>query len=292
MSVRPMPLESVAESPDSAVSWGAILAGAFCASAFSLALFALGAGIGLVSVSPWSHANMSVKTFGILAGAWLIAVQLFSSGLGGYLAGRLRTRWTGAHTDEVYFRDTAHGLFVWAVGAVVSFALLALTASSLAGGATELGSAAVKGAGEAATGAIAQTAEGAQPYFVDMLFRTDHPATADGSATQKEIAGVMAKALGDGDLSAPDKTYVAQMVAARTGLNQADAEKRVDDVFAQAKAAKDQAADKAKAAADAARKTGIYFALWAFVSLLVGAVAASYMATVGGKVRDEESARY
>ena len=101
------------ESGASAVSWGAIIAGAVVASALSLALLMLGAGIGLVSVSPWSNNNVSVTTFGILAAAWFIAVQLFASGVGGYLAGRLRTRWVSVHTDEVYFRDTAHGLIVW-----------------------------------------------------------------------------------------------------------------------------------------------------------------------------------
>src|ERR1700753_2352811 len=105
-----------AESIVSGVSWGAVIAGAFVASAFSLALLALGAGLGLVSVSPWSANNMSATTFGILAAAWLIAVQLFSSGVGGYIAGRLRTLWVDTHTDEVFFRDTAHGLLVWAVG--------------------------------------------------------------------------------------------------------------------------------------------------------------------------------
>ena len=111
------------ESGASAVSWGAIIAGAVVASALSLALLMLGAGIGLVSVSPWSN-NVSVTTFGILAAAWFIAVQLFASGVGGYLAGRLRTRWVSVHTDEVYFRDTAHGLIVWGVGAIVTAWLL------------------------------------------------------------------------------------------------------------------------------------------------------------------------
>jgi hypothetical protein len=118
-----------------AVSWGAVIAGAFVASAFSLALAALGAGIGLGSVSPWSSNNPSVTTFGILAAAWFIAIQLFASGIGGYLAGRLRTRWVRVHTDEVYFRDTAHGLLVWAVGAVISAWLLASAATSAISGA-------------------------------------------------------------------------------------------------------------------------------------------------------------
>jgi hypothetical protein len=276
------------EAAGSAVSWAAILAGAFAATAFTIALVALGAGIGLVSVSPWSRDNVSVTTFGMLAAAWFIAVQLFASGLGGYLAGRLRTRWVGVHTDEVYFRDTAHGLMVWAVGAVVSALLL----SSIASGVGRAGAAAVQAVGAAAAAPASQIAgQMGDPtaYFTDMLFRTDHPAASgDTAATTAEIGRIFARALTSGDLPATDKTYVAQVAASRTGLSQADAEKRVTDVFDQAKSAAAQAADKAKAVADAARKTGIYVSLWAFASLLVGAFAASYMATVGGRTRDEE----
>jgi MFS family permease len=93
-------------------------------------LVALGAGIGLTSVSPWSANNPSITTFGALAASWFVAVELFACGLGGYLAGRLRTRWARVHDDEVYFRDTAHGLLVWAVGAVFTAALLTLSAAS------------------------------------------------------------------------------------------------------------------------------------------------------------------
>ena len=280
------------EAAGSAVSWAAILAGAFAATAFTIALVALGAGIGLVSVSPWSHDNMSVAKFGMLAAAWFIAVQLFASGLGGYLAGRLRTRWVGVHTDEVYFRDTAHGLMVWAVGAVVSALLLTSAASSVTSGVARAGAAAVQAVGAAAAGPASQVVgQMGDPtaYFTDMLFRTDHPAASgDTAATTAEIGRIFARALTSGDLPATDKTYVAQVAASRTGLSQADAEKRVTDVFDQAKSAAAQAADKAKAVADAARKTGIYVSLWAFASLLVGAFAASYMATVGGRTRDEE----
>jgi hypothetical protein len=283
------------EAAGSAVSWAAILAGAFAATAFTIALVALGAGIGLVSISPWSRDNVSVTTFGMLAAAWFIAVQLFASGLGGYLAGRLRTRWVGVHTDEVYFRDTAHGLMVWAVGAVVSALLLSSAASSIASGVGRAGAAAVQAVGAAAAGPAQVAGQAVSSmgdptaYFTDMLFRTDHPAASgDTAATAAEIGRIFARALTSGDLPAADKTYVAQVVASRTGLSQSDAEKRVTDVFDQAKSAAAQAADKAKAVADAARKTGIYVSLWAFASLLVGAFAASYMATVGGRTRDEE----
>ena len=276
------------EAAGSAVSWAAVLAGAFVGSAFSVALIALGAGLGLVSVSPWSNNNASVTTFGLLAAAWLIAVQLFSSGIGGYLAGRMRTRWVGAHTDEVYFRDTAHGLLVWGVGAVVSALLLSSAVSSAVSGVARMGETAVQAVGSAAAGPASQLAGQAassNAYFTDMLFRTDHP-PADQNASQAEIGRIFARALSSGDLPAADKTYVTQAIATRTGLSQADAEKRVSETFDQAKNAAAQAAEKAKEAAEAARKTGVYVALWIFLSLLVGAFAACYMATVGGEARD------
>ena len=255
----------------------------------------LGAGIGLVSVSPWSTNNVSVTTFGILAAAWFIAVQLFSSGLGGYLAGRLRTRWVSVHTDEVYFRDTAHGLIVWGVGAIVTAWLLTSGAASVVSGAAHAGGSALEAAGTAVGGPAAQAAgqaassEGSSTaYFTDMLFRTDHPDTSgDPGAARAEVGRILVTDALSDEMPAADKAYVAQVVAARTGLSQADADKRVSEVVEQAKNAKNKAIDMAKAAADAARKTGVYAALWAFISLLVGAFSASYMATVGGRVRDD-----
>jgi hypothetical protein len=286
VSRTPLPILT-AEGSASGVSWAAVIAGAVVASAFSLALLALGAGIGLVSVSPWSTNNPSATTFGVLAAAWFIAVQLFASGVGGYLAGRLRTGWAGVHTDEVFFRDTAHGLLVWAVGAVISAAVIASAASSAVSGAARLAGAATEAAGAAtgqAVGQAASTIGDPAAYFSDMLLRSDHPAQGDASP---DAARILTRAVYSGELPAADKTYLAQLVASRTGLSQPDAEKRVGDVYDQAKSAKEQAAQKAKEVADTARKTGVYAALWAFVSLLVGALSASYMATVGGRQRDE-----
>src|SRR3569833_2987524 len=121
------------ESPVSAISWASIIGGAVAAAALSLILLALGSGLGFSSVSPWSNSNPSATTFGIMSAVWLIIIQVVSAGLGGYLAGRLRTKWVGIHTDESYFRDTAHGFLAWALGAVVSAGLLASVASSIVG---------------------------------------------------------------------------------------------------------------------------------------------------------------
>jgi hypothetical protein len=229
-------------------------------------------------------------TFGVLAASWFIAVQLFASGVGGYLAGRLRTRWVSVHTDEVFFRDTAHGLIVWAVGAIVTAWLLTLGAASAVSGAAHAGGAALEAAGAAGAGPAAQVAGQAAAsaaYFTDMLFRSDHPDTSGDGAARAEVGRILAADALSGDVPAADKAYIGQVVAARTGLSQADAETRVSDVIELAKNTKNKAIDAAKTAADAARKTGVYVALWAFISLLIGAFSASYMATVGGRIRDD-----
>src|SRR6202042_3540553 len=121
----------------SGVSWGAVIGGAFVSAAFYLILLALGAGFGLSAVSPWSNIGVSASAVGAAAIAWLILIEIIASALGGYLTGRLRTKWALIHTDEVYFRDTANGFLAWAVALVVGVAFLATAAAAMAGSAAE-----------------------------------------------------------------------------------------------------------------------------------------------------------
>src|SRR5689334_200574 len=122
------------EANASGVSWAAVIAGAFVTAALSLAMLALGAGFGLLSTSPWSRGAISRSPLDAAAIIWMIIIQIVASGIGGYLAGRLRTKWTAIHTDEVYFRDTAHGFLVWAVAVVMTAAFLGSAATAMVGG--------------------------------------------------------------------------------------------------------------------------------------------------------------
>ena len=122
------------EAHGSGVSWAAIIAGAFVTSALSLTMLALGAGFGLLSTSPWSVRAMSRSPLDAAAIIWMIVIQIVACGVGGYLAGRLRTKWVALHTDEVYFRDTAHGFLVWAVAVVMTAAFLGSAATAMVGG--------------------------------------------------------------------------------------------------------------------------------------------------------------
>src|ERR1700689_552654 len=121
------------EANSSGVSWSAVLAGSLVTAALSLILLALGTGLGFASLSVWSGVGASASTIGTAAIFWFILIQILSASMGGYLAGRLRTKWAGIHTDEVYFRDTAHGFLAWAVALVVTAAFLTSAAASMVG---------------------------------------------------------------------------------------------------------------------------------------------------------------
>jgi hypothetical protein len=302
-----------------AVSWPAIFAGATAAASLSLILLILGMGLGLSSVSPWSAAGISAGAFGVSTILWLTVTQLAASGMGGYLAGRLRTRWSGTHTDEVYFRDTAHGFLAWGVATLVTAALLSSVTGAIVGGgarvaaaaggavATTAATAGVAGAAGmgSAMGSPATTAN--TSYTVDSLFRKAPEAgasAAPGSSTMAmsgagpadtsgspgstaEVGRIFANGIRTGQPLPPDDVkYVGQQVAQRTGLPQADAEKRVNDAYAQLTARIKAAEDSAREAADKARKAAAWAALWVFVSLLLGAFVASLAATFGGRSRD------
>jgi hypothetical protein len=117
-----------APSASARTDWPAIAGGALGAIAVTIILFTAGSGFGFATVEPWSFTNRAPETFAIGAGIWLVVMQWLSAAFGGYLAGRLRTRWVGLRTDEVLFRDTAHGLLAWALATVIVAALFTLGA--------------------------------------------------------------------------------------------------------------------------------------------------------------------
>ena len=259
------------EAHSSGVSWAAVIAGAFVVAALSLALLALGTGIGLSAVSPWANAGASAAAIGWTAIGWLVLMQLVALSVGGYLAGRLRTKWVNVHTHEVYFRDTAHGFLVWAVGLVITAAFLTPAATALVGR-----GAAGTVASVASGPAQSQDSVGSNAYLVDTLLRTSGTRSEnDDAAVRGEIGLIVANGLREGSMPPADMAYLAHVVAAWTGVSQSDAEKRVDDAFTQA-----------QQTTDSARKAVAHSMYWTFLALLIGAFCASVAATIGGKERD------
>ncbi len=272
-------VETGAGAP-SAVAWGAVIAGGLASAALTLVLLSLGTGLGLSVVSPWSDWNVTAVRVATGAGIFTLLVATMASAVGGYLAGRLRTRWSGVHGDEVYFRDTAHGLLAWAFATVVSVGLTGAAATQIVAGAAS-------GAAPAASIAARDGATGPFDVYIDQLLRPTFAAPADAAARQPmapgrevadraEIGRLFVRAnRGRADLAPADRTYLAQLVAARTGMAPADAERRVAEVTAQMKQALNEG-----------RRATAHFALWLTAALLCGAGAAAWAATEGGEWRD------
>jgi hypothetical protein len=268
--VGPAGSSSSNEANSSGVSWAAVIGGAFVTAALSLILLSLGAGLGLSSASVWSQTGVSIGMGAIL---WLILTQIMSSSIGGYLAGRLRTKWTAIHTDEVYFRDTAHGFLAWAVALVVTAAFLTSAAASMVGAPHD-----------ASVSGRAAGMEGAGPgleangYLVDSLLRSANArpdSDKDITSLRAEVSRIFANGLRQRGLPSADKSYLTQIVAARAGLSPADAEMRVSSVFV-----------TVQETAETARKALAHSLLWIFIALLFGAFCASFAATIGGGQRD------
>jgi hypothetical protein len=282
-----VPAESRTGSP---LSWSAAIASALAAIAVTFLIVVLGSGIGLSFASPYS--GPSAKTMTIAAAVWLLMAETMGFATGGYLAGRLRSPAYDGVIGETTFRDAAQGLLVWAMG-VVAMASLAGLLGFFAAGAT-----AHVTAGAAAGGNAASTT-GATDYFVNLLFRpAPSTATAAGqrpasdtvsiapagaqpalsNEARAEITGILARSVSQARIDDSDRVYLAQVVAARTGLSQEEAQRRVSEVEA-----------KAREAADTAAKAAAYVSFWTFMALLFGGAAATLGGILGGQLRDAET---
>jgi hypothetical protein len=254
-------------------------------------LLMLGLGLGFSAMSPWGDEGASAKTLGISTVIWLVIVQIVSSGTGGYMAGRLRVKWVNVHDDEVYFRDTAHGFLAWAVATLLAATLIVGSTAGVVGAGARAGASAVSGAASSVTQAAGSAASNVSgqdySYFVDSLFRNDNPSSVSDDAAHQVVLRVFTRTLNNnGQMSPEDRSYLAQLVAQRTNLSQADAERRVDEVYGQALKSIEDAKTAAKEAADTATTVAAHTALWTFVTLLFGAFFASLAAIYGGRLRD------
>lgn len=310
----------------SAVSFAAIFAGALAASAMTFLLISLGSGIGFLGASPYSS-GPSAKTLTILGAVWIILAQTWGYAVGGYLAGRLRTRTPGISKDETDFRDGAHGFAAWALGVVMTVTMLALGAAFGTGltahvGAT-LGAGAAAGTGAAAGGASqGQGGSGPAAYYVDTMFRTAPGGQSTGQTTgqtagqttpgtsagtpQGETPPNMQATTGPGRTGATEQDRAEVLRVLTTGLRDG----RLSDedraylgrlVGARTGLSPEEANRRvdetiaqlnkaAKDTADAAAKAASYLSFWSFLALLFGATAGTIGGVVGGNQRDENLA--
>lgn len=279
------------------VDWAAILAGGIFALAISFLLISFGTGIGLSLTSPYRGEGVSAAWVATAAGIWFAWVMLTGFGAGGYLAGRLRRRAGDAVPAEVEARDGAHGLMVWATGALAGSILAAMGV----GGVMTAGAATVAGAVDVASEAASSD------YFANVMLRnaatnaaasdaaspaaaqnqpsdqgTVAPAAVD-PALQQQVAAILMRSAADGEMAERDRAYLAQVVAANSDLDPTAARTRVDEVNAEIA----EARATALAAVEKARVAGVVFGFIAAATLLIGALAAFFAAVAGGQHRDD-----
>jgi hypothetical protein len=271
------------------IEWPAVFAGAVLAAALSFVLLTFGTAIGLSATSPWPGSGLSAKVIASIAVFWAMAQQIGSLLIGGYIAGRMRTRWyeTGQEAD---FRDGLHGGLVWAVAVLFS----AFLAFSAAGAVARTGAeVAGKAAGSLAAGSALDTvidtmlrptttAQAAAPaplpaatpaQAVRARTGVGTPTTDDDS--RAEISRILASSITTGGLTAENRSYLAQVIAQRTGMSQQEAERRVD-----------AAVNGAREAADKARRAAILTSFVTAAGLIVSLGAAWWAAMKGGEHRD------
>jgi hypothetical protein len=291
--VGPAPATSATSAGASFVEWGAVLAGAFLAAAISFVLLTFGATIGLSATSPWPNSGVSAKLIATLAVLWAMMQQIGAFMVGGYVAGRMRSRWHEPTQHEVEFRDGLHGGLVWAVGIVIGAAL----AMATAGAAAKTG---IDVAGKAAGVTALSTTEPMDAVLDSMLRPTTvaqapsastppaaatpapsalrtRSTAASSDETRSEMARILASAVASGALSDQNRAYLAQGVAQRSGLSQQEAERRVNEAFT-----------AAREAADKARKAAILTGFVTAASLIISVGAAWWAAICGGQHRDNE----
>ncbi|WP_050525725.1 hypothetical protein [Pseudorhodobacter aquimaris] len=263
---------SVVDSDLRHVDWPAILAGAFLATALTIVLMSFGAAFGLSMASPLSGDGVSLRWITIAGGIWMIWTAVSSFAAGGYLTGRLRRRLGDANADEIEARDGAHGVVVWAVGAIFG-AFLAI--SGITGTLSAVGS----GAASALEAADTQLAE-ATSYTSAELLRGD--ATQGSAEAKSEVAAILAKGIAAGEVSDADRQYLTNVVVAETQLDPATAETRVDTAINDGLVARAKTIE----AVDQTRIAGMIAAFALAATMLVSAAAAYFAAVTGGAHRD------
>ena len=272
------------------VEWGAVFAGAVLAAALSFVLLTFGTAIGLTAASPWPNSGLSAKMVASLAIFWALAQQIGAFMAGGYVAGRMRARWHEPTQHEVEFRDGLHGGLVWGVGILIGAALFMATAGAAARTGAEV-------AGKAASLTAATTDP--MDAVLDTLLRPQTVAQAtppptqgaasaatttsraraaagqQGDETRAEVSRILAASVSSGSLSEPNRTYLTQLIAQRTGISQQEAERRVND-----------AVTAARQAADKARRTAVVTGFVTAAGLILSLGAAWWAAMKGGQHRD------
>lgn len=256
-----------------AISWSAVFAGAFAALGLTIVLVILGSAFGFGAMSPFPGDGLSAMTIGAVTIIWLIFTQIFASIAGGYIAGRVRLRWS-IHRDEVFFRDTVHGFLTWAVASALMFAVAALAVGGGSAAATAVTTAAVASDEDASSPAT---------LITDRLYRAPGANPDALAASRGEAERLVVLAIADEDLvTDEDRTWLVEDVAERASLDLNLAEARVQMAFTDIAIASEEAREEV----DLARGASVTLSLATALAMMIGAFVACGAAVYGGRERD------
>jgi hypothetical protein len=269
------------------VDWKSVIAGAIAASAIFGLLTTFGTALGLSLTSAHRGSGVSGTTLAIAAALWIVMVHVWSFVAGGYLAGRLSDV-PDLHPEEAEFRAGANGFMVWALGTAISLVFLAFVSGTIVRSTSAAVGQAASGVAQAASNLSAENVS----YVSDALFRAQEASPAGvqpaagaqsrpDSAMVAEAGRIFTVGLAEGSLNSGDRSHLARLVARQTGMPEADAQRRVDETYARAKAMKDAAEQRVREAAEKARKQALVAAFLAAAASLAGLIAAAWAAGMG-----------
>jgi hypothetical protein len=274
--ISPPDIGAVEIERASYIDWPGVFVGMVIASALSWLLLTFGSAIGLASISPYSFTRETGIALTLAAATWFALTQIYSIAMGAYIAARLRPRVSTISTDEVPFRDGVTGLTVWGLAIVIGLVLAGVATYGAARATASLAGAAANTAGRQADA----------DYTVDRLLRSGNPGQApaaqapDNAATREQVSRIFLNTIAQGDLPQADRDYLTQLIAARAGIPPEEAQRRLTDIYNQAKT-------KAAEVAEATRKATALGGFWIAFIMLVAAMASWWAGVIGGNHRDD-----
>jgi hypothetical protein len=286
--VAPASVGSIETAPVRYVDWPAILGGAVAGAGVAFVLSTFGTGLGLSLVSPYRGEGLPAWGLVVGIGLWTLWVAGTSFIAAGYVTGRMRRRMPDASTHEAQIRDGVHGVIAWSTCALIGAALLALGAYGTGTVASRIAPAAanVAPAARATAARPGQLDEGDYTVIVEQMFGPGEENSKPGAEPARRVAAkILAAGVAVGKLEERDRAYLTKLIASRSGIDEPTAQGRVDQAFKESQAL----AEKAKQAANVARKVAVVSAFMLAASLLLGLAACWWAASLGGRHRDEQT---
>jgi hypothetical protein len=281
-TVETEPVAAPAPSLMRRVSWGAIFAGFFVTLVIQIMLTLLGTAIGLTSIDPLRESQPG-QGLAIGAGIWLLASGLVSIWIGACVAGRLAG-------GPLRSDGLVHGIVTWSLSTCATLLLLATAVGALIGGTGALLSGTLAVADktfghENEAASVQDQVKSLFPQAGALLpptGRTEPNAQTPGTLTQlaqqdAEVAAALARMEKNaGANQTQDRDQLVNLLTTKHSMSQQQATDLVNQWDQNFQQTKNQTEQKAREVGDKAARGASRAALWGFIALLLGLLAAAW----------------